>query len=86
MATDLIGNKGNGLIMLLYGPPGTGKTFTAESVAEIAKKPLYAVTCGDIGTKPEQVEKYLQSVFYLGKIWNCVVLLDEAEVFLEHAP
>ncbi|CAG9986756.1 unnamed protein product [Clonostachys byssicola] len=81
--TDLIDNKGNGLIMLLHGPPGTGKTFTAESVAEIAKKPLYAVTCGDIGTKPEQVEKYLQSVFYLGKIWNCVVLLDEAEVFLE---
>ncbi|UPK89428.1 hypothetical protein LCI18_000363 [Fusarium solani-melongenae] len=81
--TDLIDNKGNGLIMLLHGSPGTGKTFTAESVAEIAKKPLYPVTCGDIGTEPEQVEKYLQSVFHLGKIWDCVVLLDEAEVFLE---
>jgi SpoVK/Ycf46/Vps4 family AAA+-type ATPase len=72
--TDLIDNKGNGLIMLLHGSPGTGKTFTAESVAEIAKKPLYPVTC---------VEKYLESVFHLGKIWDCVVLLDEAEVFLE---
>jgi len=82
-ATDLIDNKGNGLIMLLHGPPGTGKTFTAESVAEIAKKPLYSVTCGDIGTDPESVEKYLASVFHLGKIWDCVVLLDEAEVFLE---
>ena len=81
--TDLIENKGNGLIMLLHGPPGTGKTFTAESVAEIAKKPLYPVTCGDIGTEPEQVEEYLESVFHLGKIWDCVVLLDEAEVFLE---
>ncbi|KAL3423070.1 hypothetical protein PVAG01_04817 [Phlyctema vagabunda] len=81
--TDLIENKGNGLIMLLHGSPGTGKTFTAESVAEIAKKPLYPVTCGDIGTKPEEVEKYLESVFHLGKIWDCVVLLDEAEVFLE---
>jgi len=82
-ATDLIDNKGNGLIMLLHGSPGTGKTFTAESVAEIAKKPLYSVTCGDIGTEPEHVEKYLASVFHLGKIWDCVVLLDEAEVFLE---
>lgn len=81
--TDLIDNKGNGLILLLHGPPGTGKTYTAESVAEIARKPLYPVTCGDIGTKPEAVEKYLESVFHLGKTWDCVVLLDEAEVFLE---
>lgn len=83
-STDLIDNKGNGLILLLHGSPGTGKTYTAESVAEMAKKPLYPVTCGDIGTEPEAVEKYLESVFYLGKIWDCVVLLDEAEIFLEH--
>lgn len=43
--TDLIEGKGNGLIMLLHGGPGTGKTFTAESVAEMAEKPLYPVTC-----------------------------------------
>jgi SpoVK/Ycf46/Vps4 family AAA+-type ATPase len=81
--TDIIHQKGNGLIILLHGPPGTGKTFTAESVAELAEKPLYRVTCGDIGTKPEQVEKYLESVLHLGKTWGCVVLIDEAEVFLE---
>ncbi|KAK5991937.1 ATPase family AAA domain-containing 3B-like protein [Cladobotryum mycophilum] len=81
--TDLMHNKGNGLIMLLHGGPGTGKTFTAESVAEMAEKPLYPVTCGDIGTTPADVEKYLEAVFHLGKTWGCVVLLDEAEVFLE---
>ncbi|KAF5594801.1 AAA family ATPase [Fusarium pseudoanthophilum] len=81
--TDLIQGKGNGLIILLHGGPGTGKTFTAESVAELAEKPLFRVTCGDIGTKPEAVEKYLESVLHLGKIWGCVVLLDEADVFLE---
>ncbi|KAI8295937.1 AAA family ATPase [Colletotrichum sp. SAR 10_98] len=43
--TDLIVGKGNGLFILLHG------------VAEIAKKPLYRVTCGDIGTKAEDVEK-----------------------------
>jgi AAA+ superfamily predicted ATPase len=70
-------------ILLLHGGPGTGKTLTAESVAEIAEKPLYRVTCGDIGTEPDEVEKYLESVLNLGKIWGCVVLLDEADVFLE---
>jgi SpoVK/Ycf46/Vps4 family AAA+-type ATPase len=81
--TDIIESKGNGLIILLHGGPGTGKTFTAESVAEMAEKPLFRVTCGDIGTKPEDVEKYLESVLHLSKSWGCVVLLDEAEVFLE---
>ncbi|KAI1317766.1 hypothetical protein F5Y16DRAFT_392527 [Xylariaceae sp. FL0255] len=81
--TDLIRGKGNGIILLLHGPPGTGKTLTAESVAEHAKKPLYRVTCGDIGTKPETVEQYLQKVLLLGKAWDCVILLDEAEVFLQ---
>ncbi|KIW62742.1 hypothetical protein PV04_10878 [Phialophora macrospora] len=81
--TDIIVGKGNGLLVLLHGPPGTGKTLTAEGVAEFARKPLYRVTCGDIGTTPEGVEQYLQSVLHLGKIWDCVVLLDEADVFLE---
>lgn len=83
MSTDIISGKGNGLIMLLHGGPGTGKTMTAESVAEIARKPLYPVTCGDIGTEPRDVEKYLESVLHLGKTWGCVVLLNEADVFLE---
>ncbi|KAI9660321.1 MAG: hypothetical protein M1821_009671 [Bathelium mastoideum] len=81
--TDIISGKGNGLIMLLHGGPGTGKTLTAESVAEIAEMPLYRVTCGDIGSTPEAVEKYLGLVTYLGTRWNCVLLLDEADVFLE---
>ena len=70
-STDIIQGKGNGLIILLHGGPGTGKTFTAEGVAEMAEKPLYRVTCGDVGTKPEAVEKYLESVLHLGNIWDC---------------
>ena len=81
--TDITSGKGNGLIMLLHGGPGTGKTLTAESVAEIAEMPIYRVTCGDIGTNAESVEKYLNTVLHLGKIWNCVLLLDEADIFLE---
>ncbi|KAH7370954.1 AAA family ATPase [Rhexocercosporidium sp. MPI-PUGE-AT-0058] len=82
-STDVIEGKGNGLIMLLHGGPGTGKTLTAESVAELTGKPLYRVTCGDIGTNPEDVEKYLEAVLLIGKLWGCIVLLDEADVFLE---
>lgn len=82
-STDIVDGKGNGLIMLLHGSPGTGKTLTAESIAEVTEKPLYRVTCGDIGTEPEAVEKYLESVLYIGTTWGCVVLLDEADVFLE---
>ena len=70
-STDLIRGKGNGLTVLLHGGPGTGKTFTAEGVAEIAEKPLFRVTCGDVGTKPEDVEKYLESVLNLGRVWDC---------------
>jgi SpoVK/Ycf46/Vps4 family AAA+-type ATPase len=80
---DFMDGKGEGLIILLHGGPGTGKTLTAESVAEIAERPLYRVTCGDIGTDPESVEKYLESVLFIGSTWGCVVLLDEADVFLE---
>jgi len=82
-STDLITGKGNGLILLPHGGPGTGKTLTAERVAEIAEKPLDPVNCIDIGTEPEAVESYLELVFALGKTWDCVVLLDEADVFLE---
>jgi SpoVK/Ycf46/Vps4 family AAA+-type ATPase len=83
LKTDFMDGKGDGLIILLHGGPGTGKTLTAESVAEFAERPLYRVTCGDIGTDPESVEKYLESVLFIGSTWGCVILLDEADVFLE---
>jgi AAA+ superfamily predicted ATPase len=69
--------------MILSERPGTGKTLTAESVAEIAQMPLFPITYQDMGTEPDEVEAYLQLVFELGQSWNCVLLLDEADVFLE---
>ncbi|KIW81735.1 hypothetical protein Z517_04761 [Fonsecaea pedrosoi CBS 271.37] len=81
--TDLIVGKGTGLIVLEYGGLGTGETCTAESVADYAQKPLYRVTCRDIGTEPVEVEKYLETVLRLGHRWSCVVLLDDADIFLE---
>ncbi|KAL4938526.1 P-loop containing nucleoside triphosphate hydrolase protein, partial [Aspergillus oleicola] len=80
---DVIANKGSGLILLLHGSPGTGKTLTAESVSELIQRPLYRITSGDMGTNAKEAEQYLESVLYLASVWRCVVLLDEADVFLE---
>ncbi|EED21809.1 hypothetical protein TSTA_090480 [Talaromyces stipitatus ATCC 10500] len=75
--------KGKSLVVLLHGGPGTGKTHTAESISELAEKPLYRVTCSELGTKAEAVEKNLESTLRLGHLWDCVMLLEEADIFLE---
>ncbi|KAF8861394.1 P-loop containing nucleoside triphosphate hydrolase protein [Acephala macrosclerotiorum] len=82
IAMDLVGGRGNGCIILLHGAPGVGKTSTAECVAAYTKRPLYTITCGDIGYSPDAVEKDMQKHFKLAHKWGCVLLLDEADVFL----
>ncbi|KAI6907008.1 hypothetical protein KC318_g2156 [Hortaea werneckii] len=79
---DLIQGKGEGIILLFHGNPGVGKTTTAESVAIQLQRPLLPITCGDLGEHPYEVEKKLSTFFFLGAKWRCVVLLDEADVFL----
>ncbi|THX40507.1 hypothetical protein D6D10_03441 [Aureobasidium pullulans] len=79
---DMISGKGRGLIMLLHGYPGVGKTSTAECVAQSTGRPLFSITCGDLGLDPVQVETSLNDKFRLAAKWNCVLLLDEADVFL----
>ncbi|KAF6807171.1 hypothetical protein CSOJ01_08359 [Colletotrichum sojae] len=80
--TDLIQGKGKGLIMLLHGAPGVGKTTTAEGIAELFRKPLFQITCGDLGTTAKEVETELEKNFALASRWGCILLLDEADVFL----
>lgn len=79
---DLIQGKGRGLVVLLHGVPGVGKTATAEAVAMENQKPLFIITCGDLGLSPHEVERSLTNVFRLAHMWDCVLLLDEADVFL----
>ncbi|KAM0418409.1 hypothetical protein ACHAPD_004768 [Fusarium lateritium] len=68
--------------MLLHGAPGVGKTTTAEGIAELFKKPLFQITCGDLGTTAREVEVELEKNFALASRWGCILLLDEADVFL----
>ena len=79
---DVVRGKGKGLIILLHGVPGVGKTSTAECVAAQTRRPLFPITCGDIGTSPKEVEERLNEYFDMAHKWGCVLLLDEADVFL----
>jgi hypothetical protein len=79
---DLVRGKGKGLIILLHGVPGVGKTSTAESIASFTKRPLYSITCGDLGETAREVEESLEAHFTLAHRWGCILLLDEVDVFL----
>ncbi|KAF7527700.1 hypothetical protein G7054_g10370 [Neopestalotiopsis clavispora] len=82
LTQDLIRGKGKGVVILLHGLPGVGKTATAEAVAQKWKKPLFPITCGDLGDTAASVEKTLNDIFRFAHLWECVLLLDEADVFI----
>ena len=81
--SDIISGKGGGCIFLLHGDPGVGKTLTAEAIAELLHRPLYSVAVGELGTNTEQLEKSLRQILDVAQIWNAVILLDEADIYLE---
>ena len=78
---DFIRGKGAGLFILLHGVPGVGKTATAEAVAQTNGKPLFKITCGDLGLTPEQVENSLRGIFRVASLWDCILLMDEVDTF-----
>lgn len=80
---DVIQGKGKGLVAVLHGPPGTGKTLTAEGISELLQCPLYMVSAGELGTDPRTLESELQKILDIAHAWGAVLLLDEADVFLE---
>lgn len=80
---DIVEGKGGGCIFLLHGVPGTGKTLTAETVAELLHRPLYMISVGELGTEPDALEGRLRQILELATTWNAVLLLDEADIFLE---
>jgi hypothetical protein len=79
---DIIKGKGQGLVGMLSGNPGVGKTLTAEAVSEVSHRPLYAVSAGELGTAVDEVDKRLGMVLDITRRWRCVLLIDEADVFL----
>ncbi|KAF8849743.1 putative AAA family ATPase [Acephala macrosclerotiorum] len=80
---DFVIGKGKGMIVLLDGPPGVGKTLTAESVAEEMRAPLYTMSAGELGTQADCVEEKLGNILEMATMWNAILLIDEADIFLE---
>ncbi|KAL5400184.1 hypothetical protein PMIN06_000096 [Paraphaeosphaeria minitans] len=80
---DVIVGKGKGLNVVLHGPPGVGKTLTGESIAEFLRCPLYMVSSGELGTNAAQLERDLNRIMEITHAWGAILLLDEADVFLE---
>lgn len=80
---DVIKGKGRGMVILLCGAPGVGKTLTAESVAEELHAPLYMMSAAELGLEPRHVETKLQSILQMCQRWKAVLLIDEADIFLE---
>ncbi|KAF4965654.1 hypothetical protein FSARC_6592 [Fusarium sarcochroum] len=77
--------KGKGLVILLHGTPGSGKTLSAETSAEMSKKALLSTSLGELNTSnvPWLFERRLKQLLQYATIWQAIVLLDEADVFLE---
>lgn len=80
---NLTPGRGRGLIIHLHGPSGTGKTSTVESIAAYMRRPLYSITFRDIGLALTDVEGNLEKHSHLAEKWGCILVLDEADVFLE---
>jgi len=80
---DVIQGKGKGIVILLSGSPGIGKTLTAEAVAECMRVPLHTITSGELGSEAYTLESQLSSALGIVSQWNAILLLDEADVFLE---
>lgn len=79
---DIIEGKSAGNIILCKGIPGVGKTLTAEIYSELIECPLYSIHSGSLGTTSNTIESSLKTIFERQRRWGCVLLLDEADVFV----
>ena len=82
---DEMQQKGKGLVILLHGSPGSGKTLTAECTAEIMGKALFSTSTAELNkhSRAWYFEYRLKQVLQYATIWKAIVLLDEADVFLQ---
>jgi len=49
----------------------------------MTRRPLLSLTSGDLGTTARNLEVRLDKYLRLGERWGAIVLIDEADVYLE---
>lgn len=70
--------------ILLYGPPGCGKTAFAHHLAKTTDRPLLLKRASDIiSAYIGETEKNLRNMFCEAKQDDAILLLDEADSFLQ---
>ncbi|PVH90881.1 hypothetical protein DM02DRAFT_395954 [Periconia macrospinosa] len=74
--------KGDGVNLVLLGCTGTGKALTAETLAHELEAPLIHMTAGALGAAPNELEESLRNLFELAFAWSAILLIDEADAFL----
>lgn len=52
-------------------------------MAEYTKRPLLSITAADLGHEPIELESNLLRIFKNATAWDAIVLLDEADIYLE---
>jgi SpoVK/Ycf46/Vps4 family AAA+-type ATPase len=76
-------SRGHGTLCF-YGPPGTGKTALAEHIASTLVQPLHVRRASDLMSKyVGETEQNMASMFRDAQTENAVLLLDEADSFLQ---
>jgi hypothetical protein len=73
--------------ILLVGPPVNCtlrlELTCQECMSQFTERPLLCLTCADIGVEPEEIEEKLIRWFKLAEIWSAIVLIDEADIYME---
>jgi SpoVK/Ycf46/Vps4 family AAA+-type ATPase len=71
--------------LCFYGPPGTGKTALAEHIAKHLGRPLMIKRASDLLSKyVGETEQQMAAMFESAKSEKAVLLLDEADTFLQN--
>jgi replication-associated recombination protein RarA len=70
-------------VTIFIGPPGTGKTMTVECIAKWTRRLLISLSAADLGTEEVRMEQRLVKWLDRAAMWGAIVLVDEAEVYLE---
>ncbi len=62
---------------------GVVSSYSSNKHAFSFTEPLYIVGAGELGTNASKVDGSLTGILKISATWGAVVLIDEADVFLE---